>query len=241
MAEIAYPQPRGGARANPHAQIKGSATDRRAARRGLRRDPLRLHDCPPITDGGVRRGAGRGRPGPRVGRASGVIIRASTTASTRTTSAPVTSPRRRRSRRRPRRPACTTARSTSPSSTPRSPIRRRSSPSPRPRRRRRGQPFGRSARRQPDDGRRPDPDRRGRQPDHVRRRSTVASRTPPRVTCCSRTSSASWRVSHEQFEHSQDGSPSSVSARPSTPRSAATSRCRACSARPSTGRSPMPT
>ena len=39
----------------------------------------------------------------------------------------------------------------------------------RPRRRRRRQPVGRAAGRQPDDGRRPDPHRRGRQPHHVRR------------------------------------------------------------------------
>ena len=55
-------------------------------------------------------------------------------------------------------------------------------PSPRPGRRHRGQPVGRPARRQPDDGRRPDPHRRGRQPHHVRRRSTEASPTPPAAT-----------------------------------------------------------
>jgi acetyl-CoA acetyltransferase len=52
MAEIAH-RNRSAAASNPHAQLKGSppveellATERFA-------DPLHVHDCPPITDGGV--------------------------------------------------------------------------------------------------------------------------------------------------------------------------------------------
>ena len=53
----------------------------------------------------------------------------------------------------------------------------------RPRRRRERQPVGRRAGRQPDDGRRPHPHRRGGRAHHRRRRPTAASPTPPSGPC----------------------------------------------------------
>ncbi len=89
-----------------------------------------------------------------------------------------------------------------------------------------------------DDGRRPRAHRRGGQPDHGSGRPTAGSPTPPAGTCCNRTSSRCWRATEMSANRRV---PSSGSVRPSTPRSGATCRCPACSARPSTGRSPTPT
>ena len=52
MAGIAH-RNREAARANPHAQIKGSATIDELLAEDYLSDPLRLHDVPPISDGGV--------------------------------------------------------------------------------------------------------------------------------------------------------------------------------------------
>lgn len=52
MAEIAH-RNREAATANPHAQIRGSAPVEDLLATPMVSDPLRLHDCPPISDGGV--------------------------------------------------------------------------------------------------------------------------------------------------------------------------------------------
>jgi acetyl-CoA acetyltransferase len=52
MAEIAH-RSRTAAQANPHAQLKGSAPVEELLASEYISDPLRRHDCAPITDGGV--------------------------------------------------------------------------------------------------------------------------------------------------------------------------------------------
>lgn len=52
MAEVAH-RSREAARANPHAQLQGSAPVEELLAAPYLSDPLRRHDCPPITDGGV--------------------------------------------------------------------------------------------------------------------------------------------------------------------------------------------
>jgi acetyl-CoA acetyltransferase len=52
MAGIAH-RNREAARSNPHAQIKGSKTVDELLGEAYLSDPLRLHDCPPISDGGA--------------------------------------------------------------------------------------------------------------------------------------------------------------------------------------------
>lgn len=52
MAEIAH-RNRSAAQANPHAQLKGSAPVEELLASEYISDPLRRHDCAPITDGGV--------------------------------------------------------------------------------------------------------------------------------------------------------------------------------------------
>lgn len=52
MAQIAF-RNREAARNNPHAQVVGSAPVDELLAAPMFSDPLRLHDCPPISDGGV--------------------------------------------------------------------------------------------------------------------------------------------------------------------------------------------
>ena len=66
--------------------------------------------------------------------------------------------------------------------------------------------------RQPDDGRRPDPHRRGRAARSSTATPTARSATRPAARACSRTSSACWRGGR----WASSGPPSSASARPST-------------------------
>jgi acetyl-CoA acetyltransferase len=51
MAEIAH-RNRTAAESNPHAQVKGSAPVEELLEADYLSDPLRKHDCPPISDGG---------------------------------------------------------------------------------------------------------------------------------------------------------------------------------------------
>ena len=134
-------------------------------------------------------------------------------------------PRGREGGRRRRR------RSTSPSCTPRSPTRRSSL------RRALGlgddvtvNPSGGAAGRQPDDGRRPDPHRRGRQPHQPAARPAGRWPTPPAARACNRTWCACSKGSTERWARNR--SPSSASARPTTRPPAATCRSPGWSARP---------
>jgi acetyl-CoA acetyltransferase len=52
MAGIAH-RNREAARSNPHAQVKGSKTVEELLAEDYLSDPLRTHDCPPISDGGT--------------------------------------------------------------------------------------------------------------------------------------------------------------------------------------------
>jgi acetyl-CoA acetyltransferase len=52
MAEIAH-RNRIAASANPNAQVRGSASVEELLEADYLSDPLRIHDCPPISDGGV--------------------------------------------------------------------------------------------------------------------------------------------------------------------------------------------
>src|SRR5690606_35484665 len=52
MAAVAH-RSREAARGNPHAQLQGSAPVEELLAAPYLSDPLRRHDCPPITDGGV--------------------------------------------------------------------------------------------------------------------------------------------------------------------------------------------
>lgn len=52
MAEIAY-RSRTAAADNPYAQLTGSASPDALLQGEYLADPLRIHDCPPVTDGGV--------------------------------------------------------------------------------------------------------------------------------------------------------------------------------------------
>jgi acetyl-CoA acetyltransferase len=52
MAEVAH-RNRESARSNPHAQVVGSPSVEDLLAAPMLSDPLRVHDCPPISDGGV--------------------------------------------------------------------------------------------------------------------------------------------------------------------------------------------
>ena len=204
-------QPRATRRRTRTRSCRATSSVDEAARRAVpRRRRCATHDCPPITDGAaaVVLAAGDLRA---TGRASGRRgSAASTTASSRTRSASAisrarasTRARRREGRRRQR---AGRRRRAARAVHPRGADPARGA---RPRRRRDGQPVGRRARREPDDG--------GRASSASARRATRiiggeararASRTRPRARACNRTSSASWRASRWP-----SAAPSSASAR----------------------------
>ena len=103
------PQPRGGPVEPPRPGQGHRSPSTSCWRRTYLSDPLRLHDCPPITR--RRRGdhPGRRRQGPRVGRAPGLDPRHRPPDRQPQLRRPRPHRVRRRSSRPARRPACTTA------------------------------------------------------------------------------------------------------------------------------------
>ena len=170
---------------NPHAQLTwDSRRRRRCWPSRLLVDPLRKHDCPPITDGAAAVVLAAGdrarelceRPGvdPRH-RPPHRAARARRCATSPTSPSTALAGREGRRRRRPGRRRRAARAVQPPGADP--------ARGARPRRRRRRQPVGRRAGRQPDHGRRPHPHRRGRRPHHRRARPTAASPTRRRGPC----------------------------------------------------------